>query len=197
LPGLKVVIPSTAHDAKGLMISAIRDENPVVFMFHKNLQGMGWLGTVQGAITDVPEADYETPLGLARVARPGRDVTVVGLGATVHQALDAASDLADRGVEVEVLDLRSLVPLDRDAILSSVRRTGRLVVVDDDYMSYGLSGEIIATVVERDVSCLKAAPVRVAHPDVPIPFARPMEQFALPNAEKVIAAVEKTLGKAT
>jgi pyruvate dehydrogenase E1 component beta subunit len=194
LPGMKVVVPSNAHDAKGLMIGAIRDPNPVIYMFHKALQGMGWLGTVQGAITDVPEEAYTVPFGVARIARTGKDVTIVGLGATVHHALDAARALESRGVDCEVIDLRSLVPLDRDAVRRSVARTGRLLVVDDDYHSYGVSGEIIASVVEHDVSLLKASPRRIAYPDIPTPFSPRMEQYALPNAQKVVAAVEAMLG---
>lgn len=191
LPGLKVVVPSNAYDAKGLMMAAIRDDNPVVFMFHKSLQGMGWLGTVQGSITDVPEEAYEVPIGKAEIKRPGTDITLVGLGATLHQALEAAVELEKDGIEAEVIDLRSLVPLDRDALIKSVTKTGRLVVIDDDYMSYGLSGEIITSVVEAGVT-FKAPPRRVAYPDIPIPFARHMEQFALPNVDKIIE-MAKTL----
>ncbi|MFC7051014.1 alpha-ketoacid dehydrogenase subunit beta [Emcibacter nanhaiensis] len=190
LPGMKVVIPSNAYDAKGLMVSAIRDNNPVIFMFHKNLQGMGWLGTVKGSIVDVPEDSYTVPLGKAEIVREGEDVTLVGLGATVHQALDAAGELEKDGVSAEVIDLRSLVPLDRETVLNSVKKTGRLVVVDDDYQSYGVSGEIIATVVEQGVDFIKAAPKRVAYPDVPVPFSRPMEQHCLPNASKIRAAAQ-------
>lgn len=193
LPGLKVVMPSNAYDAKGMMVSAIRDDNPVVFIMHKNLQGMGFLGTVRGAITDVPEDSYAVPLGVAEVVREGTDVTVVGLGVTVHQALDAAKALEDGGVSVEVVDIRTMAPLDRDTIRRSVAKTGRLVVVDDDYMSYGVTAEVIATVTEHDIANLKTAPRRIAFPDIPIPFARPMEQFALPNAGKIAAAIRETL----
>lgn len=196
LPGLKVVIPSNAHDAKGLMLAAIRDDNPVIFMFHKALQGMGWLGTVKGAINDVPEEDYVVPLGKAEIVRPGRDVTLVGLGATTHLALDAAEQLAQSGASAEVIDLRSLAPLDRETILASVRKTGRLVVVDDDYMSYGVTGEIIATVTESAFAALKAAPSRVAFPDIPIPFSPALEHPALPNAAKIVAAARATLAPA-
>ncbi len=190
LPGMKVVVPSNAYDAKGLMAAAIRDDNPVIFMMHKNLQGMGWLGTAPGAIVDVPEDAYEVPLGKAAITRPGKDITVVGLGATVHQALDAAETLAKDGIEAEVIDLRSLAPLDREAVLKSVRKTGRLLVVDDDYQSYGVTGEIIATVAEAGIA-LKSPPQRLAYPDIPIPFARPMEQFALPNAGKVATLIRQ------
>jgi pyruvate/2-oxoglutarate/acetoin dehydrogenase E1 component len=190
LPGMKVVVPSNAYDAKGLMTAAIRDDNPVIYMFHKNLQGMGWLGTVPGATVDVPEDAYEVPIGKAAIARPGADITLIGLGATVHQALDAATALASDGIDAEVIDLRSLVPLDRDAIRRSVAKTGRVLVVDDDYRSYGVTGEIIATVAEAGIE-LKSPPRRIASPDVPIPFARPMEQFCLPNAGKITSEVRQ------
>ena len=190
LPGMKVVSPSNAYDAKGMMIAAIRDDSPVVFMYHKGLQGMGWLGTEAGATVDTPEASYEIEIGKAKVVREGTDVTIVGLAMGVHNGLRAADQLAARGVSAEVIDLRSLVPLDRDTVINSVRKTGRLIVVDEDYQSYGVSGEIITSVVEHDYSILRAAPKRVAYPDVPIPFARPMEQFCLPNAEKIVAAYD-------
>lgn len=190
LPGMKVVAPSNAYDAKGMMIAAIRDPNPVVFMFHKALQGMGWLGTEKDAIVHVPEADYEVPLGKAVITRSGTDVTIVGITSGVHYGLKAARILEEQGVSAEVVDLRSLVPLDRETVIESVKKTGRLIVVDEDYHSYGMTGEIIATVVEAGVP-LKAAPQRVAYPDIPIPFTPPMEQWALPSTEKIIASFNK------
>jgi pyruvate/2-oxoglutarate/acetoin dehydrogenase E1 component len=193
LPGLKVVIPSNARDAKGLMLSAIRDENPVVFMFHKALQGMGWLGTVQRSITDVPEGDYTVPIGEAAVVREGADVTLVGLGHTVHIALDAAAILAKAGVSAEVVDLRTVSPLDRATIRASAAKTGRLVVIDDDYKSFGVSAEVIATVCEHGRAILKCPPMRIAYPDIPVPFTPVMEHFVLPNADKVTAAVQAML----
>lgn len=186
---MKVVAPSNAYDAKGLMTAAIRDNNPVVFMFHKALQGMGWLGTEKDAIVHVPEDTYEVPIGKAALVREGSDVTIVGITSGVHHGLKAARKLAERGVSAEVIDLRSLVPLDRETVIASVRKTGRLIVVDEDYQSYGMSGEIICSVVEQGV-LLKAAPQRVAFPDIPIPFTPPMEHWALPNADKIIAAYE-------
>lgn len=191
LPGMKVVSPSNAYDAKGLMTAAIRDDNPVIYMFHKGLQGMGWLGTEAGATVNTPESDYTVEIGKAAVVREGSDVTIVGLAMGVHNALKAADELAKQGVSAEVVDLRSLVPLDRETIRKSVAKTGRLIVVDEDYQSFGVSGEIIATVVEHDISVLKAAPKRVAYPDVPIPFARVMEQFCLPNPQKIVAAFDE------
>ncbi|MBT9246602.1 alpha-ketoacid dehydrogenase subunit beta (plasmid) [Gemmobacter fulvus] len=188
LPGMKVVAPSNAYDAKGLMTAALRDDSPVIYMYHKGLQGMGWLGTEAAATVHVPEDSYTLEIGKARVVREGRDVSIVSIGMGVHHALKAAARLEADGVSAEVVDLRSLVPLDRETIRASVAKTGRLIVVDEDYMSYGLSGEIIATVTEHDISGLKAAPKRIAYPDVPIPFARGMEQFCLPNPDKIIGA---------
>ncbi len=192
LPGLKVVIPSTAHDAKGLMLAAIRDPNPVVFMFHKALQGMGWLGTVAGSITDVPEGEYVVPIGAAAIVREGGDVTLVGLGHSVHQALEAARVLEREGCSAEVIDLRTIAPLDRDTVRRSVAKTGRLLVVDDDYLSYGVGAEIIASVCEQGIA-LRAPPARIAYPDIPVPFTPVMEHFVLPNADKIAAAVRAML----
>ncbi len=188
LPGLKVVIPSTAYDAKGLMLAAIRDPNPVVFMFHKALQGMGWLGTVPGSITEVPAEDYLVPIGEASVVREGSDITLVGLGHTLHQALEAARALEADGISAEVIDLRTIAPLDHETICRSVAKTGRLLVVDDDYLSYGLGAEIIASVCEQGIA-LRAPPARIAHPDIPVPFTPVMEHFVLPSAAKVVASV--------
>lgn len=197
LPGMKVVIPSNAHDAKGLMLSAIRDDNPVIFMFHKALQGMGWLGTVPGSITDTPESEYLVPIGNASIVREGRDITIVGLGATVHHALAAARNLSESGIEAEVIDLRTIAPLDRETILASVSRTGRLLVVDDDYLSFGIGAEIIATVCETLASPLKCPPQRIAHPDIPIPFTPVMEHFLLPDAQKIESRIRTMLGAQT
>lgn len=188
LPGMKVVCPSNAYDAKGLMTAAIRDDSPVIYMYHKSLQGMGWLGTEPGATVHVPEESYTIPFGKAAIVREGTDVTIVSVAMGVHNGLKAADKLAAQGISAEVVDLRTLVPLDRDTVFNSVKKTGRLIVVDEDYNSYGLTGEIIATIAERDISVLKASPKRVAYPDIPIPFSRPMEQFALPNPDKIVAA---------
>lgn len=189
LPGLKVVIPSNAHDAKGLMLAAIRDPNPVIFMYHKALQGMGWLGTVQRSITEVPGTDYVVPLDEAKIVREGSDLTLVGLGLSVHQALDAAEKLAGDGVSAEVIDLVSIAPLDRETVRASVRKTGRLLAVDDDYLSYGVGAEIIASVCEAGIA-LRSAPQRIAFPDIPVPFTPVMEHFVLPHADKIVAAAQ-------
>ncbi|MCC7253678.1 transketolase C-terminal domain-containing protein, partial [Hyphomicrobium sp.] len=195
LPGMKVVVPSNAYDAKGLMTTAIRDDSPVIYMYHKGLQGMGWLGTEPAATVNVPEESYSIPFGKAAIVREGKDVTIVGVAMGVHNALKAAEALSTQGVSAEVVDLRTLVPLDRETVFASVSKTGKLIVVDEDYRSYGVTGEIIASIAERDISVLKAAPQRVAYPDIPIPFTRPMEQFALPNPDKIIEAYERMKGR--
>ena len=188
LPGMKVVVPSTAFDAKGLMHNAIRDDDPVVYMFHKRLMGIGWMPAPDGPKTPVPETDYTIPFGSADVKRDGDDVTVITLGLHVHRALEAAESLAEDGIDVEVVDLRSLVPLDTDTILESVRKTGRLVVVDEDYRSFGVTGEIIAAVAEEGLADLEAVE-RLAHPDVPIPYARPLENETIPDTGDIADAV--------
>jgi acetoin:2,6-dichlorophenolindophenol oxidoreductase subunit beta len=195
LPGMKVVVPSNPADAKGLMISAIRDDNPVVYMFHKGIMGLPWMAKNPRSIAPVPEEPYETPIGKASVAREGSDATVVTLSLSVHHALDVADQMsAEPGVELEVIDLRSLVPLDRDAVLGSVAKTGRLLVVDEDYRSFGLSGEIAAIVAETDPGMLRAPVRRVAVPDVPIPYARSLESAVLPTRERITAAARALVG---
>lgn len=194
LPGMKVVAPSTPHDAKGLMISAIRDDNPVVYMFHKGIMGLPWMAKNPRATDIVPEEPYETPIGKASVARHGTDVTVVTLSRSVHHALDVADRLgADGIIDAEVIDLRSLKPLDREAILASVSKTGRLVVVDEDYLSYGTSGEVVATVTDVDPGMLRAPAARVAVPDVPIPYARSLEYAVLPTEARIEEALHRVV----
>jgi len=196
LPGLKVVAPSNAYDAKGLMTAAIRDDGPVVFMFHKGLQGLAWMASPEGAATELPEESYTLPFGEAKIVRPGKDVTIVAISMMVHHALEAANALARDGIDAEVIDLRTLVPLDRKTVIKSVAKTGSLVVVDEDYKSFGLTAEIITSVVEENPSYFKSAPRRLAVPDVPIPYSRPMEQFVLPDALDIAAAARASLGKA-
>jgi pyruvate/2-oxoglutarate/acetoin dehydrogenase E1 component len=188
LPGMKVVVPSTAYDAKGLMHAAVRDDDPVVYMFHKRLMGIGWMPAPEGPKTPVPEDDYTIPIGQADVKREGSDVTVVTLGLHVHRALEAADELAD-DVDVEVIDLRSLVPMDTQTVVDSVEKTGRLVVVDEDYQSFGVTGEVTARVAERVPDALEAVE-RVAVPDVPIPYSRPLENEVNPQVGDVVEAVE-------
>jgi pyruvate dehydrogenase E1 component beta subunit len=191
LPGMKVVVPSTAYDAKGLMHNAIRDDDPVVYMFHKRLQGMGWMPAPAGPKTGVPEDEYAIPFGEADVKRAGEDATVVTLGLHVHRALEAAETLSDDGIDAEVIDLRTLTPLDTETVVQSVQKTGRLVVVDEDYRSFGVTGEIVAQAAEGALDSLRAVE-RVALPDVPIPYARPLEQEVNPDAADIEAAVRAT-----
>jgi pyruvate/2-oxoglutarate/acetoin dehydrogenase E1 component len=191
VPGLKVVAPSTPYDLKGMMISAIRDDNPVLFMFHKSLQGLGWMDQIDAAIGHVPEEPYTVPIGQASVVREGTDVTIVGIQMMTHAALAAAERLKDDGIEAEVIDLRSLVPLDKRTILDSVRKTHRLLVVDEDYLSYGMTAEIAAVVAEEALYDLEAPIRRLAVPDVPIPYSRPLEKFVLPDPDKIYDAAKK------
>ena len=195
LPGMKVVVPSTPADAKGLMTSAIRDDNPVVYIFHKGIMGLAWMAKNARSIDVVPEGEYTVPIGKANVVREGGDVTVVTLSLSVHHALDVAEKLAPEGIDVEVLDLRSLVPLDRDAIFQSVSKTGRLVVVDEDYQSFGVSGEVVATITDRDPSLLRGPARRVAVPDVPIPYAHDLEYAVLPRQDRIEEAIRATLAR--
>ena len=191
LPGMKVVVPSSPADAKGLMIAAIQDDNPVIFMFHKGIMGLPWMAKNAHALGEVPEDHYTVPIGKAAVVRTGADVTIVTLSLSVHHSLDVAEELAAEGIDCEVIDLRSLVPLDRATILESVAKTGRLLVVDEDYQSFGLSGEIAAVVVETDPRLLKSPMRRVCVPDVPIPYARSLEYAVLPTKARIGEAVRK------
>lgn len=191
LPGMKVVVPSNPYDAKGLMTAAIRDDNPVVYMFHKGVMGLPWMAKNPRSVGDVPDDPYVVPIGKADVPRSGSDVTVVTLSLSVHHVLDVAEKLAGDGIDVEVVDLRSLVPLDREAVLTSVGKTGRLVIVDEDYRSFGLSGEVAATVTDHDPSMLRAPVERVAVPDVPIPYAHALEYAVLPRHDRIEAAIRE------
>lgn len=192
MPGMKVVVPSNAYDAKGLMTQAIRDDNPVVFLFHKGIMGLPWMSYFEGSTNEVPEEQYTIPFGQAKVVREGRDVTIVTLSQMAQKTVLAAQKLADAGIDAEVIDLRTIVPLDREAVLKSVRKTGRLLVADEDYLSFGLSGEIAALVAENLDSVRLKAPVRrLAVPDVPIPFSRPLEQFVIPQVDAIVAAAQQ------
>lgn len=195
LPGMKVVVPSSPADAKGMMIAAIRDDNPVVYMYHKGIMGLSWMSKTSRAIGPVPREPYEIELGKANVVRPGRDISIVTLSLSVHHALDVADELANDGIDCEVVDLRSLVPLDTETILESVSKTGRLLVVDEDYESFGLSGEVIARVTERDPMLFRAPPARVCVPDGSLPYARPLEMAVLPTPERIRAAVVEMMRK--
>lgn len=194
MPGMKVVVPSNAHDAKGLMAQAIRDDNPVVFLFHKGIMGLPWMSYFEGSTNEVPTEPYAIPFGQARVVREGKDLTIVTLSQMVQKAVLAAHKLSDEGVDAEIVDLRTLVPLDRETVLKSVRKTGRLLVADEDYLSFGLSGEIAALVAENLDSVELKAPVRrLAVPDVPIPFSRPLEQFVIPQVDGIAAAARQLM----
>lgn len=192
MPGMKVVVPSNAYDAKGLMTQAIRDDNPVVFLFHKGIMGLPWMSYFEGSTNEVPEEQYTIPFGQAKVVREGADLTIVTLSQMVQKTVLAAQKLADAGIDAEVIDLRTIVPLDREAVLRSVRKTGRLLVADEDYLSFGLSGEIAALMAENLDSVRLKAPVRrLAVPDVPIPFSRPLEQFVIPQVDAIVAAAQQ------
>jgi len=196
MPGMKVVVPSNAHDAKGLMIQAIRDDNPVMFLFHKGIMGLSWMSYFEGSTTAVPEEPYTIPFGQARTVREGSDLTIVTLSQMVQKAAIAAEQLAREGISAEVIDLRTLVPLDREAVLASVRKTGRLLVADEDYLSFGLTGEIAALVAENlDTLKLKAPVKRLAVPDVPIPYSRPLEQFVIPQVDAIVHAARQLTRK--
>jgi pyruvate/2-oxoglutarate/acetoin dehydrogenase E1 component len=181
-PGMKVVAPSTAEDAKGLLISAIRDHNPVVYLEHKHLYRR-----VKG---EVPDGLYETPL-TARIAREGTDLTIIAYGAMVHTALEATEDLD--GASVEVLDLRSLVPLDEEAILASVRKTSKVLIVDEANETCAAGAQVAAVIAEKGFEDLDVPVRRVATPDVPIPFSPPLEQALLPSVDRVKEAARELL----
>jgi pyruvate dehydrogenase E1 component beta subunit len=185
--GLEIVLPSSPYDVKGLIRSAIKSDNPTVFINHARLMD------IEG---DVPEGDYAIPFGRADIKRPGRDVTVVATSFVVHAALAAAEQLAKEGIEAEVVDPRTLVPLDHATILDSVRRTGRLVTVDETNLSCGVASEISAVVAEEGFELLKAPIVRVTRPDVPTPFSKPLEDAITPTADKIAAAVRRVVKKA-
>jgi pyruvate dehydrogenase E1 component beta subunit len=183
-PGLKVLFPSTPADAKGLLLSAIFDPNPVIVIEEMLLYWM------KG---EVPEGDHRVPLGKARVVVPGNDCTIVSYGGAVYTALEAAKTLSKGGISAEVIDLRSLVPLDKASFLDSVRRTGRLVVLHDATKFGGFGAEISAIAAEEAFDLLKAPIKRVAAPDIPVPVSPPQEKFYKPSTEAVIAAVRATL----
>ena len=180
--GLKVAMPSTPYDAKGLLKTAIRDDNPVMFFEHKLLY------PIKG---QVPEEEYTIPFGVADVKREGKDVTIVATLYMVHKALVAAKELGEQGVEAEVIDPRTIAPLDKKAIINSIKKTGRLVIVSEDCKTAGVSAEIAALVAEEALDYLDAPIKRVAEPDTPIPFSPPLEQFVIPNEKSIIKAVKE------
>ncbi len=194
VPGLKVVVPSTAYDAKGLMIQAIRDDNPVMYFFHKGIMGLPWMAYFEGSRGDVPAQAYAIPFGQAAVRREGSDLTLVSLSQMVHKAALAAEEVAKEGISVEIIDLRTLVPLDTEAVVRSVAKTGRLLIADEDYLCFGLSGEIAALIAERlDAIRLKAPIRRLGVPSVPIPYSRPLEQAVIPQVAHIAEAIRATV----
>ena len=194
MPGIKVVVPSNAYDAKGLMTAAIRDDNPVMFMYHKGIMGLPWMSYLEGSSNAVPEEAYTIPLGQAKLMQEGADLTIVSLSQMVQKAMLAAQTLQGQSIHAEVLDLRTLVPLDKEAILKSVRKTGRLLIADEDYLGFGLSGEIAALIAENlDTVSLKAPVMRLAVPNVPIPYSRPLEQFVIPQVADIVQAAQALL----
>jgi len=184
VPGLKVVIPSTPHDAKGLLRTAIRDEDPVLFFEHKKMYR-----SVRG---DVPDGEYTIPLGLAEITRPGTQITVIAYGLMALYALEAADRVAEDGISVEVIDLRSLRPLDRETILGSVRKTGKCLVVYEDNKFGGFGAEIAAIVAEEAFDYLDGPVIRVAGPEVPgVPYNHVLEDWFMVNPEKIAAGIRK------
>lgn len=186
VPGLKIIVPATPCDAKGLLRSAIRDGNPVLCFDDF---------TLLASRGEVPEGDYTIPLGVADIKRVGSHVTVVALAAAVHHSLVAAQTLESEGISVEVIDIRTVVPLDRKTILESVAKTGRLVAVDAAPSTCSVASEVVATVAENVFECLKAPVVRLTAPDVPVPFSPNLERLMYPTPEGIAAAARKLCGR--
>ena len=184
VPGLYVAVPSTPYDAKGLLKTAIRGNNPVFFCEHKLLY------PIEG---EVPKEEYTVPFGVADVKREGVDVTIVATLYMVHKALSVAKQLEKEGINAEVVDPRTLTPLDKQAVIKSVKKTGRLVIVSEDCKTAGVSAEIAAIVAEEAIDYLDAPIKRVAEPDTPIPFSPPLEQYVIPDEKAIIKAVEKVV----
>jgi len=184
IPGLKVVMPATAHDAKGMLIASVEDDNPVIFLEHR------WLHNTFG---EVPEGFYRVPLGRARIAIRGSDVTVAATSYMVVEALRAAEALARVGVKVEVIDMRSLRPLDRATLVESVRKTGRLIVADTGWKAAGIGAELVAIAVEDAFDAMKHAPVRLGLLDVPVPTSPALAGFCYPRAGDIVAAACRML----
>jgi 2-oxoisovalerate dehydrogenase E1 component beta subunit len=182
-PGLKVVCPGTAYDAKGLIKAAIRDNNPVIFFEHKFLY--------RRIKDDIPENDYVVPLGKARLAREGRDISVITYAAMLHVALEAAETLAKEGTELEVVDLRTLSPLDRATIVETVKKTNKVILLHEDTKTGGIAGEIAAIINEEAFDDLDGPIVRIAALDTPVPFSPPLEEYFLPKVADVVREARK------
>jgi len=192
VPGLKVACPSNPYDAKGLLKTAVRDDNPVIFFEHKLLYGSKGSRKEKGGLQVlgvVPEEEYLIPFGQAKVLRPGRDATIVANLLMVHKSMQAATMLADDGIEAEVIDVRTLVPLDWSTVFESVEKTGKLIIVEEDNLTGGWGAEVAARIADSCIDYLDAPIRRVAAPDTPVPFAPVMENFYVPSAEKIVAAV--------
>ena len=184
IPGLKVVCPSNAYDAKGLLIQSIRDNDPVIFCEHKNLYAHQ---------VDVPEESYSIPFGEANIVREGSDVTIVAYGLMVHRAGEAAAVLSKEGIECEIVDLRTLSPIDTDTVIESVEETGRLVCVDEANPRCSIASDVSAVVAQEAFSKMKAAPQMVTAPHTPVPFSPSLEDLYIPSAERIADAVRKTM----
>lgn len=182
-PGLKVIYPSTVYDAKGLLKSAIRDNNPVLFFEHKFLY--------RRVKEEIAAEDYAVPIGKAAVRREGKDLTIISYAAMAHTSMEAAEQLAKEGIHAEVIDLRTLLPLDRETILNSLKKTNKLLVVHEDTRTGGIAGEIAALVCESAFEELDGPIMRVTAPDTPVPYSPPLEERFLPNVEKVVAAARE------
>ena len=182
-PGLKVVAPSTAYDAKGLIKAAIRDEDPVLYLEHKFLY--------RRIKEELPQEDYIVPIGKAAIRRPGRDITVLTYGAMVYVALEAAGELEKEGIDLEIIDLRSLLPLDKEAVLESVKRNNKVFVLHEDTRTGGLAGEVTAIICEEVFEYLDGPVLRVTAPDTPVPYSPPLEEFFLPKASDVLNTARK------
>jgi 2-oxoisovalerate dehydrogenase E1 component beta subunit len=182
-PGLKIVYPSTAYDAKGLLKSAIRDNNPVLFFEHKFLY--------RRIKEEIPEGEYTVPIGKAIVRREGKDLTILSYAAMAHTSLEAAEQLLKEGIDAEMIDLRTLAPLDRDTILASVKKTNKLLIVHEDTRTGGIAGEIAAVVCEDAFEDLDGPITRVTGLDTPVPYSPPLEDRFLPNTEKIVAAARE------
>ena len=191
VPGLKVVAPSNAYDAKGLLKTAIRDDNPVIFLEHKLLYGSKGTRVEKGSLNpscDVPDEDYTIPLGQAAVRRSGTDVTILATLLMVYRALEAAELLDREGISAEVIDLRSLLPLDEESVLRSIAKTGRLLLVDEDHRVCGWTAELAAVVAEKGLHRLKAPVRRITPPDTPTPFSPVLERLWVPSAQQIFNA---------
>src|SRR6202030_1875730 len=184
VPGLKVVVPGTVYDAKGLLKSAIRDGNPVVYFEHKRLY--------RSLKQDIPEGEFTVPIGVAEIRQPGTDLSIITYGGTLNQSLDAAKIVEkENGISIEVVDLRTLLPLDRDAILTTAKKTGKVLIVHEDRLTGGIGGEVAAIIAEHAFEYLDGPIKRVAALDTHTAFSPPLEEYILPNTNKIVEAIRE------